>query len=354
MGDLQLTFAMTPYDRVMPLITGEVKPSGITLDYQGMPGAVPGVFYDQIKFQRYDISEMSFSSFLVERAKGWPYRILPVFHNRNFSYTDIVIRRSSGIRPDHPEDLKGKRFAIGDYQQTGGLWIRGVLWHEFGIRPEDLEWHQTRGRRYSHTGASGTQPPVPIHYADAGIGALFLRGEIDAAWGWGGGSDTALARPDADVRGNPEFTTLFSDPKAEAIRYFRKTGIYPPHHTTAVRESVLAAHPWVATSLLEAFERAKQRAAERLRYQTLFVFGTHYLDEVRGVLGDDPFVHGVRANAAAIDLVRTMSAEQQLTPRKQPLEELFPEEVLIAEERLPAPPGADGSGAATVATGTGE
>src|SRR5919106_718857 len=63
MPDLSLSFAMTEYDYVMPLITGEVKPDGITLEYQGMPGAVPGVFYDQLKFQRYDVSEMSFSSF---------------------------------------------------------------------------------------------------------------------------------------------------------------------------------------------------------------------------------------------------------------------------------------------------
>src|SRR5713101_1542417 len=98
MADLHLSFAMTPYDRVLPLITGEVKPAGITLDYQGMPGAVPGVFYDQLKYGRYDVSEMSFSSTLVDRAKGWPYRLLPVFHNRNFSYTSIVIRQSSGIR----------------------------------------------------------------------------------------------------------------------------------------------------------------------------------------------------------------------------------------------------------------
>ena len=47
-----LSFEMTPHDRVQPLPTGEVKPAGITLAYQGMPGAVPGVFYDQIKYQR--------------------------------------------------------------------------------------------------------------------------------------------------------------------------------------------------------------------------------------------------------------------------------------------------------------
>jgi 4,5-dihydroxyphthalate decarboxylase len=336
MADLHLSFAMTPYDRVMPLITGEVKPAGITLDYEGMPGAVPGVFYDQLKFQRYDLSEMSFSSFLVERAKGFPYRILPVFHNRNFSYTSIVIRKSSGIRQDHPGDLKGKRFAVGDYQQTAALWIRGVLQHEFGVTPQDMEWVQTRGEHYSHTGASGTKPPVKLSYANAAESVLFLRGEIDAAmsWGEGTGGGSALAREGVDIRSNPDFSLLFSDPKAEAVRYFQKNHIYPPHHTTAVRESILNEHPWVAMSLLNAFNDAKKLAIERATRNTLFVFTAHYLDEVKNVLGPDPFVYGVKTNAAAIDMVQTISAEQSLTPKKQPIDEIFPEEVLIAEERL--------------------
>src|SRR5215212_5067017 len=133
MPDLTLSFSMTPYDRVMPLITGEVKPVGITLEYLGMPGGVPQVFFDQIKYKRYDLSEFSMSSYMVERAHHWPYRMLPVFHNRNFSYTQTVIRAASGIRRDHPEDLKGKKYAVSDYQQTAALWIRGVFKHEFGI-----------------------------------------------------------------------------------------------------------------------------------------------------------------------------------------------------------------------------
>jgi 4,5-dihydroxyphthalate decarboxylase len=327
---------MTPYDRVLPLITGEVKPAGIKLDYQGMPGAVPGVFYDQIRFQRYDVSEMSFSSFLVERAKGFPYRILPVFHNRNFSYTRIVIRKSSGIRVDHPEDIKGKRFAVGDYQQTAALWIRGVLEHEFGVSPNDVEWVQTRGERYSHMGASGTTPPPNLSYATEPESTLFLKGEIDASMGWGTGGDAshALAREGVNIRDNPEFVHLFSDRKAEGIRYFKKTGIFQPHHTTAVRESVLKEHPWVAVSLMAAFEEAKRLAMGRVRNQSLFVFGEQDAAEIESIFGPDPFVYGVKANAAGIDMVQTMSVEQAFTPRKQPLDEIFPEEILIAEERL--------------------
>src|SRR5512139_703008 len=95
MPDLHLSFACTPYDRIQPLITGEVKPDGVTLEYMGAPGGVPRIFYEQIKYQRYDLSEMSMSSYLRMRAIGWPYRLLPVFHNRSFSHSFIHIRQGA-------------------------------------------------------------------------------------------------------------------------------------------------------------------------------------------------------------------------------------------------------------------
>src|SRR3990172_2360154 len=165
MADIKLSFACTPYDRVTPLITGEVKPDGITLECMPAPGGVPRIFYDQIKFQRYDVSEMSMSSYLRMRSIKWPYYVLPVFHNRNFSYSYIHIRNGSGIRAGHPEALKGKSIGIGDYQQSLGLWTRGILQAEFGVKPEDMVWYQERGEHFSHTGASleaGLAPPKNI------------------------------------------------------------------------------------------------------------------------------------------------------------------------------------------------
>jgi len=163
MADLQLSFACTSFDRVLPLITGEVKPDGITLEHMRAPGGVTRIFYDQIKFQRYDISEMSMSSYLRMRSIKFPYQMLPVFHNRNFSYTYIHFRKGAGIRQDHPEDLKGKRIDIGDYQQSLGLWTRGILQAEFGVRPEDMIWYQERGS----TSAIPVPPPR--------LGFRFLR-----------------------------------------------------------------------------------------------------------------------------------------------------------------------------------
>jgi len=322
---VNLSFAISPYDRVLPLITGEVKPSGIVLEYEPNPSPsptspVPRIFFEQIKYQRYDVSEMSFSSFLIERAKGWPYVALPVFHNRNFRYTGIVVRDGANIRRDQPADLKGKRFSIPDYQMSMALWTRGILQHEFGVLPRDLQWFQTRGERFSHTGASGTHLPEGVHltFANAPENVLFSRSEVDASMTLDSSS--------------PGVTTLFSDPRAEAIRFYRKTGIFPPHHITVVRESILREHPWVALSLYDAFRAAKALARRRVRDQTLLVFNAQYAQEERALFGDDPWVYGVQSNRAAIDMVQTISVEQGLTSRKAALEELFPESILVADE----------------------
>ncbi len=337
---------MTPCDRVLPLINGEVKPDGITLEYQGMPGAVPRVFYEQIKFQRYDLSEMSLSSFLRMRSVHWPYRMLPVFHNRNFSYTYIRVRKDAGIRQGHPEDLKGKRIGIGDYQQTLGLWTRGVLQMEFGIKPEEMVWYQERGRHFSHTGAAeaaGLKIPanITLNFAQKDFNTMFKLGELDAVTGLGlghlKGPASGLDRSaSADWGAHADLITLFPDPKVEAIRFFQKHGVYPPHHTTVLRESILHEHPWAAISLMEAFEESKRIAIERLRQQppTLLVFGELYLAELDGIFGPDPFPYGVRANAKAFGMAQKFSLQQGLTEAEQPWTDLFPQEVIYREERL--------------------
>ncbi|MBI4200248.1 MAG: PhnD/SsuA/transferrin family substrate-binding protein [Chloroflexi bacterium] len=339
MPDLRLSFSMTPYDRVRPLITGEVKPQDIALEFTRM--ASPDIFYQQSKFSRFDVSEMSMSAYLIARAKGWPYRMLPVFHNRAFFYTGLLVRRGAGIK--RPEDLKGKRFGFAEYAQSAALWTRGILQHEFGVRPEDMVWYQERTPRFSHSGPAGFRPPpgVRLHYAQKDLMTMMLQDELDVALPQRG---AAMDRPKEDLSASRKLQRLFRDPKAEAIRYYRKTGVFPIQHITVVRESILKEHPWVAASLMDAFERAKMAVLGELfgfhgfigfhaGHNSLLVFGGQELTEQRQLFGYDPYPYGIRANAREIDLAQTFSAEQGLTPRKQPWEDIFPEETLIAEEQ---------------------
>ena len=55
--------------------------------------------------------------------------------------------------------------------------------------------------------------------------------------------------------------------------------------------------------------------------------------ELDEIFGPDPYPYGIAANAKAFDMVQTFSVEQQLTERKQPLDEIFPLEIIYSEER---------------------
>ncbi|HEY8766511.1 MAG TPA: hypothetical protein VIP09_04510 [Dehalococcoidia bacterium] len=337
MNELELTFATKAYDRVVPVISGEVEPEGVSLRYVG-PRSSPDIFYDQLKFQRYDISEMSFSSYLRVRAKGWPYSLLPVFHHRTYAYASMLIRKGSGIRQNHPEDLKGKQVGLADYQQTAGLCGRGILQHEFGVKPTDMTWYQERSPQRSHGGASGMTPPknLDFHYAEADFGTMFDQGELDAVIHQ---PHTSSVMDRTDLIRHPKALPLFSDPRKECFRYYRKSGVLPAHHVTVIRDSILQEHPWVSAALVNAFEQAKQLAEERRREQllqlpaagSLTLFSEFLVRDQDKTFGGDPYPYGIQNNAEMIDLLQTFSVEQGLTSAKQPWQEMFPEELLLME-----------------------
>src|SRR5205823_5739865 len=80
--------------------------------------------------------------------------------------------------------LKGKQVGVPEYQQTAALWSRGVLQHEFGVSPKDVEWHMERTEERSHGGATGFQAPAGVKLnripPEKSIGSMLLSGELDA------------------------------------------------------------------------------------------------------------------------------------------------------------------------------
>src|SRR2546423_13827033 len=87
----------------------------------------------------------------------------PIFPARNFSHAQILVRRAAGI--DKPADLRGRRIGVPEYQQTAALWARGILQHEFGVSPPEMEFWMERVPTHSHAGATAFKPPpaVTIH-----------------------------------------------------------------------------------------------------------------------------------------------------------------------------------------------
>ena len=161
---------------------------------------------------------MSFSSLMMARAGGDERWVgLPIFTTRKFFHTEILVRRDAGI--DKPADLKGKRVGVPEYQQTAALWARGILQHEFGVAPTEMEFWMERVPTHSHAGATAFKPPpgVTIHQipAEKNIGAMMLSGELDAVLHYLT-SRNLVDRSRADLDNHPAIKPLFADPVARA------------------------------------------------------------------------------------------------------------------------------------------
>ena len=170
--NLQLSIAMTVNPRTRPILDGSVKADGI--DLIPTPLHPSEMFWRQLKFADFDVSELSFSSLSMAKARGDERFVgLPIFTTRHFFQNWILVRK--GARIESPADMKGKRVGVPEYQQTAAVWSRGILEHDFGVAPKDMEFWMERAPAQSHGGSTGFKPPpgvtvLPVEADLVGVG----------------------------------------------------------------------------------------------------------------------------------------------------------------------------------------
>lgn len=322
--NLQLSIGMASNPRTWPVFDGRVKPDGIDLVASRVHPSE--LFWRQLRFADFDVSEMSFSSLLMAKSRGderWTG--LPVFTTRKFYHAAILVRRAAGIAA--PADLRGKRVGVPEYQQTAALWARGVLHEEFGVEPQHMEFWMERGAAHSHGGALGfTAPPgVTLHTVppEKSLGSMMLAGELDALLHYIV-DPNLVDRSTADLWNHPEVAPLFADPWAEGVRYYRKTGIFPINHGMVMKREIAEKHPWAVLNLLKAFDRANDIAnRERVEHAEYHVATGLLPREAAQALRTPLVRHGIHANRRTLETAARYSHEQGLTPRVARLEEIF-------------------------------
>src|SRR5215472_13359762 len=232
---LQLSLAITSNPRTWPILDGSVRPDGIEL----FPTILhpSEMFWRQLRFADFDLSEMSVSSLLMARAGGDERWLgLPVFTTRKFFHTEILVRRVANI--ETPADLKGRRV---------------------GVLATEMEFWMERVPTHSHAGAVAFKPPpgVTIHQIppEKSIGTMMVKGELDAVIHYIR-HNNLVDRSSVDLASHPDVKTLFPDPRAEGVRFYRKSGIYPINHGMVIRRELAEKHPWAVLNLLKAFEAA--------------------------------------------------------------------------------------------------
>jgi 4,5-dihydroxyphthalate decarboxylase len=96
-------------------------------------------------------------------------------------------------------------------------------------------------------------------------------------------------------------------------------------HTVVIRNSILAQHPWVAVSVMQAFEQAKQLCARHMQdpRNLALVWASEVLREQKEALGADPWPYGLEPNRKALEAVVRYEHEQGMIRQKPAVEELF-------------------------------
>jgi 4,5-dihydroxyphthalate decarboxylase len=307
--DLELSLLLADYHRTRPILDGDVTARGIKLQPRR---AETGEACMRPVYEEFDIAEMSLSWYVMARCRNEPVIALPIFPLRMQIHPYIFCSPSSAI--ERPEDLKGKRIGMDQYRLTVGLWARGILQEDYGVRPQECEWFT------SEREGAGYQPPpnVKITVADKSAEAMLLNGEIDA-----------LIPPNIvpSFRAkDPRIRRLFKDPRVTVNEYFRRTKIFPITHTLVVRQSLFDENPWLVSSLMDAFTDAEARCRKSYDYAKRLAFPSAVLvlEEEEEVFGDNPWSHGLTAqNQVVLDKFVQYAHEQGYIPERPPLGELF-------------------------------
>ena len=327
--NIQLSIGMASNPRTWPLFDGTVKSDGIDLVFNCLHPSE--LFWRQLRFADFDVSEMSFSSLIMVLSHGDERWVgLPIFTTRRFFHTCVLVRRDAGI--ESPADLKGKRVGVPEYQQTAALWTRGVLQHEFGVAPKDMEFWMERNPEHSHGGATGFKAPpgVTIHQIplENNIGSMMLSGELQATLLYIV-NPNMVDRSTADLWNHPDIKPLFPDPKAEGVRFYKKTGLYPINHCMIMRREIAKKHPWAILNVFKAFAQANNVAnAQRIEHVDYYIETGLLGPDAKKVLSTPLVQHGIVANRDVLNTAAQYSNEQGLTPRLLKLDEIFAESTM--------------------------
>jgi 4,5-dihydroxyphthalate decarboxylase len=305
---------------MLALHTGEVKPEGVDLNFLAIDN--PRQIFDRMgKSLDFDACEMSSSEVISRLAAGRNEMVaLPVFPSRVFRHGFITVNRKA---VKTPKDLEGKRIGVPLYTQTAAVFIRGMLKDEYGVDLSGVHWVQGATNSAQSHGNPSALPPlkkVSIEQNASGrsLSELLEAGEIQAILGSG---------LPAALRTNPDVQRLFPNFHAAEIESYKRTRVFPIMHLVAMRRDVYERHPFIATSLYQAMDAAKDLALAKMRdvgaLRYMLPGMTAELDEIDAVFDGDPWPYGVEPNRPTLAALMRYMAEQSLIKAPIPLEELF-------------------------------
>lgn len=319
MSSLSLSLAVGDHDHLRDLFNGTVKAEGV--DLTCMAFGVEEILYRAFKYQEFDICDFSMAKYVSMASRGdRKFVAIPVFTSRVFRHSAIFVLRNGPIKT--PADLtKAGRIGIPEWAQTAGIYVRGFLMHDHGLRLQDIEWVQAGVSQPGREDKGEVDLPAGVSVRpekQKSLEGMLLAGEVSAV---------ISAHPLTGVEsGESPFVRLFPNYPEVEEQYFAKTGIYPIMHVVVVKAELIDRYPWLARNLFNAFQAAKMRSVERSAKEidSPFPWLQYYARRASAIIGRDPMPYGIEENRKTLEAFIEFSVEQGIASRAVKVDEMFP------------------------------
>jgi len=274
---------LADYPVTLAMKDGRVTSSLVKLDYCGPKVANKG-FKDMVRQNAYDAGELAIITYIQARAWGKPFVMLPAPVSGRFQHHCIGFNHELG--PLAPKDIEGREVGVRTYSQTTGVWVRGILQHEYGVNLDKVTW-----RTLEDAHVTELQDPPNCKRLPAGskLADMMMSGELAAAILGG------------DMPKDPRVQSLVPDPAAAAQAWYEREQLIPINHVFVVRQELSKQQPEVVREIYRMIVESRGFAPESTTRP--------------------PF--GLEANRKGLQLAIDWSFEQKVIPRRLSVDELF-------------------------------
>jgi 4,5-dihydroxyphthalate decarboxylase len=289
------------------------------------------IFRRALNEKAFEVTELSMGSHITTTARGdASYIAVPVFLSRVFRHSAIFVRTDRGIKSGG--DLAGRRIGLPEYQQTAGLWVRGILRDQYGVDTAKISWRI--GGQEKAGLSERIKVDLPPHLDVQPIGPtqtlnqMLADGDIDAIF--------SPRPPSCFVNKSAPVGRLFPDYQKAEQDYFRTTKFFPIMHALTVRKDVAEKHPWLPMQLFEAFAQAKAMSIAELSLNNVLRVSLPWIpshvEETRAVMGKNIWPYGFNENGDEIAAMARYAHQDGLTKRAVDPAELFHPSTLEARD----------------------
>ena len=277
------------YPTTRALRRGELTSSRVVFNFADVP-QVASAFKRTVRNLEFDVSELAIVTYLMAKAHGKPYVLLPAVVLGRFQHPFLVYNSARGEL--RPQDLNGRRVGIRSYSVTTSMWLRGILASDYGVNIDSVRWVT-----FEEPHVAEFRDPPSVERAPEGRDLLkmLLDGEVDAAVM----RDTHL--PD------PRLKRLISDPDQAARDWHARNRAIQINHMVVVRDSLSKSDPDAVREIYRLLGQSK-KAAKLPK---------------PGEVDTNPF--GFEANRRNLEVVIDTVYRQKMIPRRFAVEELFDE-----------------------------